>query len=120
MLRAHPEFCLGKIEDCELRWLTKQGKWTALSLERKKDMPNEAEEYFKDDDRPAGEWLVWNKVLKTGIKSRFNPAQVGTAMLNRNYSEGRFALELWTPETKLAPGKSLSLEHSYEIVHELP
>ena len=120
MLRAHPEFCLGKIEDCELRWLTKEGKWTALSLERKKDTPNEAEEYFKDDDRPAGEWLVWNKALKIGVKSRFNPAQVGTAMLNRNYSEGRFALELWTPETKLAPGKSLSLEHSYEIVHEAP
>jgi hypothetical protein len=120
MLRAHPEFCLGKIEDCELRCLTKQGKWMTLSLERKKDTPNEAEEYFKDDARPAGEWLVWNKALKIGIKSRFNPAQVGTAMLNRNYAEGRFALELWSPETKLAPGKFLSIEHSYEIIHEAP
>ena len=57
----------------------------------------------------------FDAAANTAIVDRFDRQQIGQCLLNRNGATKRVNLELFSPETKVAPGKSITIAHTYEI-----
>jgi len=75
----------------------------------------ERELWLREAQKPEGEWAVVDGEAGQTVVNRFDPEQVGLAYLNWSGKEQRVNLELWAPERKLAPGETMTLEHTYEV-----
>jgi hypothetical protein len=115
-LRAHPEFAVTSTEQASVRILSAAGTWQTVSLANPADPTAELNEWRRDGELPAGAWAVVDEAADVAIMDRFAPGQVVQALLNRSGAQSRVNLEIYSPEVQLPPGKSLSLEHAYEII----
>lgn len=122
-LRVHPTFSVTDLQATSVRILGPAGRWRTVSLADPADPLAERDEWLREDDIPAGAWEVVDRAAGLAIRNHFLRAQVGQALLNRSGREARVNLELFSPEVRLEPGQSLTIEHSYEVVSpaaELP
>ncbi len=114
-LRAHPEFAVTSTERASVRIRRADGTWETVSLANPKDPQAELNEWRRDDELPAGAWAVVDEAADIALVDRFAPGQVVQALLNRSGAQSRVNLETYSPELSLPPGKSLSMEHTYEV-----
>lgn len=111
-LRAHPEFAVTSLDQASVRILGPDGKWRSVALGGTAD----AETWLRDQDVPAGAWAVVDEAAGLAILNRVPRAQLSQCLLDRSPSQHRVNLELYSPQVKLQPGQTLTLEHTYEVV----
>lgn len=75
-----------------------------------------AEQYFHGANRPQGEWKVQEILPGTDLVARFTGDTPNTVYVNWSGAEKRINLEMWTADTKLAPGASLTFDVEYRWV----
>jgi len=115
-LRAHPSFVVTDVAKATALLRRADKTWAKTPLALPADGPQEKDEFLSGDALPAGEWAVLDAAADLAIVSRFDPAQVGQCLLNRAARDNRVNLELYSKPAQLAPGQSLSLKHTIEIV----
>ena len=110
-LRVHPVFRPGgRLGDCEVLFRRRNGSVNTQAL------PNERKDlWLKGDDFAHGAWALRSTADGAGIVNRFDPAQVDTTYICVQPTDG-VNLELMSPVTPLAPGASLQLSHTYQIL----
>jgi hypothetical protein len=75
---------------------------------------NQGDEFFRDNERPAGEWSLINSADRVTLTNRFPDAQVERCRFWwRGRRRNTVAIDVWSPLKKLAPGESLTLETDY-------
>ncbi len=68
------------------------------------------------DERPNGEWKIWNPSVGIRVRNRFSLEQTWNCRLWwRGRAENKVDLCLWSPDRKLEPGESLSLDAEYAV-----
>jgi hypothetical protein len=113
-LRIHPEFAMGPIEQVEVRFRNAAGRLQRISL-TPRAKGDEWERTFSGSSMPAGQLSAVNAKKGWGVQQSFDASQVGSCMVNW-HRDGRFNLELYSPEKTLAPGESIELTHSLRTV----
>jgi hypothetical protein len=117
-LRVHPEFFIGPIEQVEVSFRTALGRRRRISL-RPRAEKDEWTRMLEANSMPAGQWTAVNLKKGWGVEQTFDPAQVERVRLNWNRN-GRFNLELFSPEKTLAPGESITIAHTCKPVKASP
>jgi len=113
--RVHPEFQVATTQQATVRIKQPNGQWKAQPLAHAADPGAELNVWLREGDVPAGEWQLVDQKAGTTVAATFKPEQVGYCLLNWSGEQGRVNLELFSPETKLAPGESLVMDQSYEV-----
>ncbi|MCC7498673.1 MAG: DUF4838 domain-containing protein [Bryobacterales bacterium] len=68
------------------------------------------------NERPNGEWTVWNPSAGIRVRNRFSLEQAHICRLWwRGRGENKVDLCLWSPDRQLEPGESLSLDADYDV-----
>ena len=112
-LRTHPEFAVSSTGKASARVMGADGKWRTITLFA--DPLAEKDEWLRETDVPAGAWAVVDGAADVAIVDRFDRAQIGQCLLNRSGASKRVNLELFSPETPVAAGKSITIAHTYEV-----
>ena len=113
-LRVHPIFALhGKAADHALIWKGAGGKLQRMNLGE-----FAGDKWLQGADLPKGLWGVVNETRGEALVNTFDPQQVGTCYLC-SADAGTVNLELMSRDVTLAPGESITLEHSYRLVKDL-
>ncbi len=115
-LRTHPEFAVKALTQASGRLLKADGSWETIKLADPKDPNAEVNEFIRGEDVPGGAWAVVDEAAGLAVVNRFQKAQVSQVLLNRSGLNNRVNLELYSIEREIAPGETLTLEHSYEIM----
>jgi hypothetical protein len=77
---------------------------------------NQGDEFFRDDQRPAGEWSLINSANAITLTNRFADDQVERCRFWwRGRRRNTVAIGIWSPRRTLAPGESFSLESDYVV-----
>jgi hypothetical protein len=77
---------------------------------------NYGDVFFRDEQKPDGEWRLINTALGLALINRFPPDQVERCRLWwRGRKQNTISLGLWSPKRTLAPGESLRLEADYLV-----
>jgi len=113
-LRVHPTFAVTSTQKATVK-IRRGGGWETVDLAWPDDPLAERELWLREAQKPEGEWAVVDGEAGQTVVNRFDPEQVGLAYLNWSGKEQRVNLELWAPERKLAPGETMTLEHTYEV-----
>jgi len=113
-LRAHPSFAVTDLARAVVRIARPGGKWAEKPLALPAGT-SEKDEWLAGADMPSGQWLLADPLAKHQVVCRFDPAQVGRCLLNRNAKHNRVNLELYSKPATLAPGQALRLKHSIEV-----
>ena len=92
------------------------GTWTLQSLANPADPLAEKDTWLRGEDVPAGAWAVVDQAADLAIVSRVPREQIGQCLLNWSGRGARVNPEVYSPEVKLAPGKSITLEQTYEVM----
>ncbi|HLJ16296.1 MAG TPA: DUF4838 domain-containing protein [Bryobacteraceae bacterium] len=75
---------------------------------------NQGDEFFRGDERPAGEWSLANSSNRITLTNRFADDQVERCRFWwRGRRRNTVAIDLWSPLKTLAPGETLSLDAEY-------
>ncbi len=114
--RVHPAFAVTDNAKATVWLKSAAGKWTTFTPVTKEDLQSENERWLGGADRPAGEWALVDNTDDVGVINRFDTGQVAKCYVNWNGRERRVNLEIFTEETKLSPGQSVTLAHTYEVV----
>ena len=115
-LRVHPAFQVTSTQSA-VAWFARAGdKWEALPLANEKEPAAEKELWLREGNKPAGAWAWVDPDANIAVLDRFDPTQIGLCYLNWNGGEGRVNLELWSPDTVLKPGETMTVSHSYEVI----
>ena len=114
MLRVHPTFWMSREDDSQVLTL-KKDKWIVLDQRE----PDKSENWFAGSDKPSGVWAIEGP-LGRKIINRFDPEQIDKCYvfwgsLNPKIHQ-HATIELFGKRQLLAPGESLAIEHSYQIV----
>jgi hypothetical protein len=112
-LRGHPEFAVGRLDECRFFARTR-GQWSRLNMPPLKS--GIAELYLREERVPDGAWLVANPHVSLAVEMTFDPAPIQTAYLFRNADENFCTMELWSSPTTLAPGDTMTLRQRYRIM----
>jgi hypothetical protein len=114
LLRLHPAFCLGQVDDCMVWFPTVGGKSAELHLAQ---IPGTEKDIFLDGaEMPKGWWVAENLSHHVGLRATFRPEQVSRCLLNFNRPQGRINLELYSQRRVLNPGESMSVSYQWEIL----
>ena len=77
---------------------------------------NQGDEFFRDEQRPAGEWSLTNSSLGIKLTNRFANDQVERCRFWwRGRRRNTVAIDVWSPLKTLAPGESITLETDYAL-----
>jgi len=115
-LRVHPEFAVRDLAKSTAKVLGADNTWRTITLANPADPQAERDEFLREADLPNGAWAVVDAGADLAIVNSFGKGQVAQALLNRSGKQSRVNLELYSPEVQLTPGKTLTLEHTYEVV----
>jgi len=115
-LRAHPEFAVTSTTDTSVLVQRADGTWKRQSLANPPDPLAEKDTWLRGEDVPAGAWAVVDRAADLAIVSRVPREQIGQCLLNWSGRGARVNLEVYSREGKLAPGASITLEQTYEVV----
>jgi hypothetical protein len=115
-LRSHPTFAIADAGQAFAAVRRSDGTWVRKPLIPADEPEKELDEFLAGDALPAGDWMLADPAAKLSFRSRFDPAQASQCLLNRSGKEGRANLEIYSKAVTLAPGESLSLRHSIEVV----
>jgi len=115
-LRVHPEFSVADTQRAEVRVRKTDGTWKTYELANPADPKAEKELWLAGDDVPAGRWAVVDLAADLALLDRVPREQLDKCLLNWNGAKSRVNLELFSPEAKLAPGQTLTIEQSYEVI----
>lgn len=111
-LRVHPAFHVKSTATAAFRL---GGQAKLLEMANPSNPQAEKDMWFRETDRPAGEWSILDRAAGVVITDRFDPAQVEQCMANWDGATGRVNLELFAPSKILAPGESQTIRHTYSI-----
>ena len=111
--RIHPVFTVGDIRQSVVKLKTKDGTLVPFSLADDKNMMEGV--FFEKENMPDGEWMFFDGQNNIGVINHFQPGDVSKCYLNWNVQEKRINMEMWSSQTDLKPGASLTIRHSYEI-----
>ncbi|MFQ6132115.1 MAG: DUF4838 domain-containing protein [Armatimonadota bacterium] len=114
-LRIHPAFQVETTQKASVRLLRADGSWRSQSLANAKDPEAESNMWLRGDDRPDGQWTIVDRRADLAVRATFEPDQVEQCLLNWSGRDARVNLELFSPSTDLAPGQSITIEHSYRV-----
>ncbi len=115
-LRIHPQFAVGSTRRASVRVRQGDNTWRTLSLANPADPQAEKDVWLRGGEMPAGAWAVVDEAADLAIVNRAAREQLGQCLLNWDGKQGRVNLELYSPEVKLAPGQSITIEQTYEVV----
>ena len=111
-LRIHPAFQVASTQEASV---IMSGGADLISLANQREPEAEMDRWLRGDAVPAGHWAIMDEQVGFGIHATFKPEQISHCLLNWNGADGRVNLELFSPETKLAPGESIVIEQTYEV-----
>lgn len=114
-LRVHPEFAVSSTAQTSVRILSVDGSWRNIDLANPADLNAEKDLWLREGEVPNGAWEIVDKGAGLTISNRVQRSMLGQCLLNWSGAGHRVNLELFSPETKLAPGQALTLEHTYEV-----
>ena len=114
-LRAHPGYAVPDVAKAAVATRRADGKWESKPLALPQGTP-EKDEWLTGNDLPDGQWMIIDTAADLGIRSAFDKALVSQCLLNRSAADGRVNLELYSQQATLAPGQSVALKHTIEVV----
>ncbi len=114
-LRVHPEFAVEAMAKASVRIRRADGTWRVVSLANPADPNAEKDEWLRGAEVPAGAWALVDEAAGVTLVNRVKREQIGQCLLNWSGAKKRANLELYSNEKQLAPGESLTLEHSYSV-----
>ncbi len=112
-LRIRPAFQVANTQEASVMM---EGGAEFIELANPDDPKAEISRWLRDGDMPDGRWAIMDEEIGFGIHATFVPEQVSHCLLNWNGADGRVNLELFSPETRLGPGESITIEQSFEVV----
>ncbi|MGQ9732947.1 MAG: DUF4838 domain-containing protein, partial [Candidatus Zipacnadales bacterium] len=115
ILRIHPAFQVTSTQEALVRMRRPNGSWRERSLANLQDPTAEENLWLRGTDMPAGEWEIIDQRTGLTIRATFPPQQVGYCLLNWSGKDNRVNLELFSIEKELAPGESITLDHTYSL-----
>ena len=81
------------------------------------DGANQGDMFYRDAQRPAGEWRLTADDVPVTLVNRFPIETTERCRLYwRARGQNQYALSLWSKQVSLKPGESLSIEASYEVL----
>lgn len=118
LVRLHPDFTLGNVDDCLIHYLRRDGsdKWIALS----KSPPAEKDIFLDGADMPDGRWFAINMKYGFGLECEFDPDQVSRCLLNYNRDAHRVNLELYSKPRNLKTGERMTVRYVWRVVRGRP
>ncbi|HID07965.1 MAG TPA: DUF4838 domain-containing protein [Armatimonadetes bacterium] len=114
-LRVHAEFRLAPIQRTIVKLLRHSGRWVTKKLTFRRD-ETERQIFLREDDIPAGSWMVVDTKTGLAVVNDFSTSQVGQCLLNWCRKPHRVNLELYSPQVQLKPGQKISIDHSYTLM----
>ena len=115
VLRTHPEFAGRDLSDLVVRVPAAAGRGLRISL-APPEAQGEWERLLSGDQIARGTLELLDAKRKTGVRLQFEPSQVSQALANWSTSGPRINLELYSTQQELAPGASLTLAQTIELV----
>ena len=110
-LRVHPVFTLAAPESAALM-LKRGARWERIGLadlgDRRKVMR------WQGSKRPEA-WALADIASGRMLVNRVTDGEVSDYYSEADRGQGWISLELWSSETKLAPGQSITLSYEYEV-----
>ncbi len=117
ILRMHPCFRLGDVDQVQVIYTDRAGQQRSIDLSQIEG--RERDIFLQGDDMPAGRWIAYNRAFNYGILAEFRPEQVGKCLLNFGRGQDRVNLELYSPVRVLKPGESMAVEYTWRILREV-
>lgn len=114
-LRSHPEFGGRDLRDLVVRVPSAAGPGERIPLGPPDDA-GEWSRFMAAADVSGGTWELLDVKRATGVRLRFDPTQISKALLNWSSAGPRINLELYSIQRELAPGESLTLAQTIELV----
>ncbi len=111
-MQSRIELDPGDPDSATVTFTSKDGKAVELNLIQPEKEPAGNQTYI-EADQPNGEWRLLNRGDGRITVCKFPTAQTGRVFLNWS-AKGtpRVVLGIWSPQTRLEPGQSLSLDSS--------
>lgn len=117
IVRLHPSFRLGVVDDCVVEFTATSGSGKSIPLaEIEATEPNI---FLRGPDMPAGKWVAANLKYGYAIEATFDPTSVGQCLLNFNRAEHRVNLELYSRKQVLKPGGTMQVTYTWRIIRNL-
>ncbi len=113
LVRVHPQFSLGKVDDCVVTFDAPSG---AKRIRLASIEGTEKDLFLTGKDCPAGQWMLENLTYHWGLHASFSPAQVDKCLLNVNRKQNRVNLELYSRERVLKPDETLSVQYTWRVI----
>ncbi len=105
-----------EVPTIHVAWQNLEGKkvgWKMLPS----DGANQGDMFFRDNQRPNGEWRLTGDDLPVTLINRFPVERTERCRLYwRARGQNQFAFSLWSKQVNLNPGEQLTIEADYEIV----
>lgn len=114
LVRLHPDFTLGRVDDCVVEYQRRGGgekRWALSESE-----PTEKDTFLDGTDMPTGWWRAVNTKFGFGLECEFDPDQVSRCLLNYNRDACRVNLELYSRDRNLKPGESLTVRYVWRVI----
>jgi hypothetical protein len=115
VLRGHPEFAGGDLRDLVVRVPAAAGPGERIALIPPDDA-GEWHRFLSGAEMARGSWELLDVKRGTGVRMGFDPAQISKALLNWSPDGPRVNLELYSTQKELAPGASLTLAQTIELM----
>jgi len=113
LVRLHPDFTLGKTDDCVVEFQQRGGGQRQIWL---RELPwPEKDLFLEGPAMPAGWWRVINRKHGITLEGEFDPAQVGKCLLNYNREANRVNLELYSKPKVLGPGEIMEITYVWRV-----
>ncbi len=113
LVRLHPQFRLGKADDCLVHLASRAGRSPVRLADCEGAEPNL---FLQGDDLPAGAWSLENLTYHYAITATFDPSEVSQCLLNFHRQQNRVNMELYSQRRVLKPGESLRVQYQWAIV----
>ncbi|KAJ0970889.1 hypothetical protein J5N97_018848 [Dioscorea zingiberensis] len=106
-LRVHPTFTLLHPTEVFVQFNSIGGSKHEL-------WPNSGDQYFEDNLRPNGEWMLVDRCAGLCLINRFDISQVNKCLVH--WGSGTVNLELWSEERPVSKDTPLKISHQYEVI----
>lgn len=105
-LRVHPVFTLVHPSESYVSFVSINGSNHEI-------WPESGEQFYEEDLRPNGEWMLVDKCLGVGLVNRFDVNQVYKCLVH--WGTGTVNLELWSEDRPVSKETPLVISHQYEV-----
>jgi hypothetical protein len=116
-LRSHPEFTGSDLREMTVQIARAKGPGERIAL-TPPDAMGQWERFMTRDEIGGGALMLVDAGRRLGLRLRFDPSQVSQALLDWSVAGPRVDLELYSIRKTLAPGESLTLTQSIEIMRD--